>query len=58
MNKDQLQGRLKEAKGGIKKGAGRIVGNETLAAEGHIEKTAGRVQSAYGDLKNAIARNS
>ena len=58
MNKEQVKGRLKEAKGDIKKGAGKIVGNESLEAEGHVEKAAGKVQTAYGDLKNAVDKNS
>lgn len=51
MNKNQ-------AKGEIKKGAGKMVANESLEAEGHIERAAGRAQSAYGDLKNAIDKKS
>ena len=58
MNRDQVKGRFKEAKGDIKKSAGRIVGNESLEAEGHIEKAAGKVQTAYGDLRDAIDRDS
>lgn len=58
MNKDQVKGRLKEAKGEIKKDAGKLVGNKSLEAEGVIDKATGKVQSALGDGKNAIKKKS
>lgn len=58
MNKDQVKGRLKEAKGEIKKGAGKLVGNKTLEVEGNVDKAAGKTQSAYGDMKKEIRKNT
>jgi uncharacterized protein YjbJ (UPF0337 family) len=65
MNKDQVKGRFKEAKGKVKgrfkeaKGkvkeiAGKIVGNKDLEQEGKIQNTEGKVQAGCGDLKQNI----
>ncbi len=60
MNKDQLNGRVENAKGKVKEAAGKLVGNRRLAAEGRVEQLAGKVQAAVGDAKrklgNAIDR--
>lgn len=54
MNKDQVEGRVEQAKGHIKETAGKAVGNDRLAAEGKVDKTAGRVQSGVGDAKEKV----
>ncbi|MGJ7489270.1 CsbD family protein [Variovorax sp. ZT4R33] len=51
MNKDQVEGRIDQAKGKVKEVAGRATGNESLEAKGMAEKTGGKVQSTYGDTK-------
>jgi uncharacterized protein YjbJ (UPF0337 family) len=56
MNKDQLKGRIEKAKGKIKKVAGKAVGNKDLEYEGVVQKAAGQVQAAYGDLKKELNR--
>lgn len=52
MNKDQVNGRMETAKGNVKEAAGKVVGNDRLAAEGRADQVAGKVQSTAGDLKN------
>ena len=52
MNKDQVKGRLKEAKGKAKEVTGDVVGNKTLKQEGKVEKTGGKIQANYGDVKS------
>jgi len=54
MNKDQVKGRVKEAEGMIKEVAGKLVGNETLEAKGKIQKTLGKAQAKYGDVKQDV----
>lgn len=56
MNKDQVEGRVEEAKGKAKEVAGKVVGNEELEAEGKIQKTGGNIQKGYGDLKEDIKK--
>lgn len=50
MNKDQLKGRVEEMKGRIKEVTGKLVGDDTLEAEGIIQKNIGKVQEKVGDL--------
>jgi uncharacterized protein YjbJ (UPF0337 family) len=53
-NKDQVEGRVKEAKGKIKEIAGKVVGNEKLEAKGKVQKTLGKAQARFGDVKQDI----
>lgn len=55
-NKDQVKGRVKEAEGKIKELAGKIVGNEKLEAKGKVEKTLGKAQAKFGDVKQDIKK--
>jgi uncharacterized protein YjbJ (UPF0337 family) len=54
MNKDQVKGRIREAKGTVKEAAGKVTGKVTLEQKGKLEKTAGKFQAAYGDIKNDL----
>jgi len=51
MNKDQVAGRVEQAKGKIKEVTGKVTGSEKLEAEGVAGKAAGKVQTSYGDVK-------
>lgn len=57
MNRDQAKGRVKAAVGKTKEVAGKAVGNDTLRVKGAVEKTAGKVQSSYGDAKDAFDKD-
>ncbi|AKJ95252.1 general stress protein CsbD [Thioalkalivibrio versutus] len=54
MNKDQIKGRVEEAKGQAKQTAGKVVGNEELEVKGRAQKAGGKLQAGYGDLKKDI----
>ena len=56
MNRDQIKGRTQEAKGKIKEVAGKITGDKTLEIRGTAEKTGGKIQAGYGDLKRDIKK--
>jgi uncharacterized protein YjbJ (UPF0337 family) len=62
MNKDQVKGRVEQAKGAVKETAGKVVGNKKLETEGQIDKSTGKAQATYGDLKEdvkeAVKRNT
>lgn len=60
VNKDQVEGRVKEAKGKIKEVAGHLVGNEKMEVKGKIQKTLGQAQAKFGDVKQDVkdAKNS
>ncbi len=49
---DHIKGRLEEAKGTIKETTGTLMGDETLEAEGAIQKNLGKVQAGDGDAKH------
>lgn len=51
MNKNQVKGRVEEAKGNVKEVAGKVVGNRDLETEGKVDKAVGKVQATYGDAK-------
>jgi len=54
MNKDQVKGRVEEAKGSIKEGAGKVVGDKTLELKGNVQKNLGKVQGTFGDVKQDV----
>jgi uncharacterized protein YjbJ (UPF0337 family) len=54
MNKDQVKGRVEQVKGSVKEAAGKVVGNTQLEAEGKVDKAVGKVQAAFGDLKEDV----
>ncbi len=51
MNKDQIKGHIKNAKGTLEEAAGKVSGNENLEQKGELHKVAGKVQTDYGDIK-------
>lgn len=53
-NKDQVEGRIKETKGKVKEVTGKLVGNESLEAKGKVQKTLGRAQAKFGDVKQDV----
>lgn len=54
MNKDQVNGRMEQAKGAVKEAAGKVGGNDKLEAEGKVDKAAGKTQATYGDVKEDV----
>jgi uncharacterized protein YjbJ (UPF0337 family) len=58
MNKDQVNGRVEEAKGKVKKVTGKITGDKTLERKGKVEEIAGKAQAQYGDVKHDFTKGS
>jgi uncharacterized protein YjbJ (UPF0337 family) len=54
MNKDQVKGRVEQAKGSIKETTGKVVGNRELEGEGAVDKATGKAQATYGDVKEKV----
>ena len=54
LDKDRIAGAAKQVKGSIKEAAGKTVGDAKLVAEGHADKTEGKIQNAIGSLKDTI----
>ncbi|PAP98029.1 CsbD family protein [Mesorhizobium mediterraneum] len=56
VNKDQVAGLAKQIKGSVKKAAGKATGNRRVQAEGSADKIAGKLQKAYGDVKDRVRK--
>jgi uncharacterized protein YjbJ (UPF0337 family) len=54
--KQQLEGKLHEAKGAAKLEAGKITNNPELESEGRTEKIAGIVQKKLGELEKVFGK--
>ncbi len=50
INKDQVDGRLKEAAGKVQEVTGHVTGNHTQEAKGAINKNLGAAQAKVGDV--------
>lgn len=53
---DKVSGTFHEAKGGLKEGFGKAIGNDKMRAEGFLEKNAGKVEQKEGDIKRTIGQ--
>jgi uncharacterized protein YjbJ (UPF0337 family) len=53
MDKDRVAGAAHQAKGAVKEGAGKVMGDKKTEAEGKAEKVAGKVQNAASSAKDA-----
>jgi len=58
INKDQVEGRVKEATGKVQEVAGKAVGSTTQQVKGTLNKAAGAAQAKYGDVKNDLDKES
>jgi uncharacterized protein YjbJ (UPF0337 family) len=54
INKDQVEGRAKEAAGKVQETTGKVVGSGTQQAKGMARKVGGKAQAAYGDVKEDL----
>ena len=54
VNKDQVGGLVKQAKGAVKEATGKATGNKHTEYEGKADKIAGKVQKGFGDAKEKI----
>ena len=56
MNKDRIEGAAKQVKGAIEEGAGKLVGDAKLVAEGKADKVEGKIQNAIGGAKDSLKK--
>ncbi len=55
MNKDQVKGRVTEAKGKVKEVAGKAFSKD-MERKGKVQNVLGKVQAGYGDLKEDVKK--
>ena len=55
MNKNQVNGEVKNVAGKIQEGVGKLTGNKEQQVKGVAKQGVGKVQSAVGDLQQSAA---
>lgn len=53
-NKDEVKGKLDQAKGAIKETVGGALGDRDMEAEGQADRASGNVQEGYGEAKHKV----
>jgi uncharacterized protein YjbJ (UPF0337 family) len=56
MNSTQVNGKVDEVVGSIKRNAGRITGNTPLQVKGIAQQTKGKIEGALGKAKDVVAQ--
>jgi len=56
VNKDQINGRVDEAKGTVKEITGKVLDDKGMEIQGNIQKNVGKAQAGFGDLKQDIQK--
>jgi uncharacterized protein YjbJ (UPF0337 family) len=56
MNKDQVKGRVDDAKGRVKEAVGDLTGNRQMQQEGRTDQVGGTVRKNVGDAKEEIKK--
>ena len=55
MNKDELKGKAKQAKGAVKEKAGELADSPELQGEGLADRASGKVQEGFGAAKRKVS---
>ena len=58
MDKDRVDGSMKNLKGSAKEGVGKALGDSKLESEGKMDKVEGKVQNAIGGIKDSLRGKS
>ncbi len=53
-NRDELEGKLDQAKGATKETVGRTMKDRNLEEEGHSDRTRGKVQEGFGKARRKV----
>jgi uncharacterized protein YjbJ (UPF0337 family) len=54
MDKDRIQGSVKQVVGSVKEVVGKVLGDQKTEADGKAEKAAGKIQNAVGSIKDTV----
>ena len=54
MDKDRIEGSMDQAKGSIKEGAGKMIGDKKLESEGTADRLGGKAKNMVGGIKDAV----
>lgn len=53
-NKDEVEGKLDQAKGAVKENVGRAIDDREMENEGAADRAGGKVQEGYGEVKRKV----
>jgi uncharacterized protein YjbJ (UPF0337 family) len=54
MDKDQVKGKVKDVTGGVERKVGEWTGDKSTEAKGAAKQAEGKVQNAWGTVKDAV----
>jgi uncharacterized protein YjbJ (UPF0337 family) len=54
MDRNRIEGKMKQVKGAAKDALGGLTGNGRQQVSGKLDKAAGRVQETYGKVKDEV----
>jgi len=54
MNDDKIKGKIDDVKGRVKRQVGEWTGDENAQAEGTMDQAKGKVQNAWGNVKDGV----
>jgi uncharacterized protein YjbJ (UPF0337 family) len=54
IDRDRVEGSAQQAKGSMKEGAGKLMGDTKLQAEGRADQVEGKVQNTVGGVKDTL----
>jgi uncharacterized protein YjbJ (UPF0337 family) len=54
MHKDRIEGSAKQVIGSVKEVIGKVTGDTKMQAQGSAEKMAGKLQKAFGQMRDAV----
>ncbi len=53
-NKDEVKGKLDQAKGAVKENVGRAIGDKEMEGEGAADRAGGNIREGYGEAKHSV----
>jgi uncharacterized protein YjbJ (UPF0337 family) len=56
VDKDRIEGSIKQAKGIVKETVGKVLGDSKLTADGKAELAAGKIQNTLGGIKDTLKK--
>ena len=58
MDRNRIEGKLKQVKGSVKEALGKVTGDRETEAEGVAEQQAGKIQETAGEAADAVHRRT
>lgn len=53
-NRDEMEGKLDQAKGSVKENVGGAIGDREMETEGQADRAGGNIQEGYGTAKRKV----